>query len=317
MTNGAERAPERLRRYRQKRNFDVTSEPAGGPAPAKDGHRFVVQRHRASRLHYDLRLEAGGVLLSWAVPKGPTLDADVKRMAVHVEDHPLEYFDFEGVIPRDEYGGGDVIVWDWGTWSISDGKDPIAAAEAGDLHFDLKGEKLQGHFALVRRGARDTNEQWLLLHKHDEHAVSGWDPEEHPHSVKSGNTNDDIKNAPVASTIIDRVRAICLSFPEATEKVSHGAPAFFVKKQFVMLWASGHHEHQFPHLWCAAPPGVQAELVDTEPERFFRPPYVGSRGWLGVRLDGALDWDELAAVCEDAYRTIAPAKLIAALDAKS
>ena len=117
--------------------------------------------------------------------------------------------------------------------------------------------------------------------------------------------------------IVDRVRAICFSFPEATEKISHGAPAFFVKKQFVMLWANGHHEHQFPHLWCAAPPGAQAELVDTEPERFFRPPYVGGRGWLGVRLDGALDWDELAAVCEDAYRTIAPAKLIAALDARA
>ena len=195
----AERAPERLRRYRQKRNFDVTSEPAGGPAPAKDGHRFVVQRHRASRLHYDLRLEAGGVLLSWAVPKGPTLDPDVKRMAVHVEDHPLEYFDFEGVIPRGEYGGGDVIVWDWGTWSITDGRDPVAATEAGDLHFDLSGEKLQGHFALVRRGSRDSKEQWLLLHKHDEHAVAGWDPEEHPRSVKSGRTNDDVKNAPAAT----------------------------------------------------------------------------------------------------------------------
>jgi bifunctional non-homologous end joining protein LigD len=195
----AERPPERLKRYRQKRNFGVTSEPAGGAAPAKDGHRFVVQRHRASRLHYDFRLEAGGVLLSWAVPKGPTLDPDVKRMAVHVEDHPLEYFDFEGVIPRGEYGGGDVIVWDWGTWSITDGKDPITATEAGDLHFDLDGEKLQGHFALVRRGARDTKEQWLLLHKHDEHAITGWDPEEYPRSVKSGRTNDEVKSAPAAT----------------------------------------------------------------------------------------------------------------------
>jgi hypothetical protein len=118
----------------------------------------------------------------------------------------------------------------------------------------------------------------------------------------------------VARTIEDRVRAICLSFPEATEKLSHGAPAFFVKKQFVMLWAAGHHDNQFPHLWCAAPVGVQAELVDTEPERFFRPPYVGARGWLGVRLDRSVDWDEIGAVCEDAYRTVAPATLIAALD---
>ena len=119
----------------------------------------------------------------------------------------------------------------------------------------------------------------------------------------------------VALSIIERVRAICLSFPEVTEKVSHGAPAFFVRKQFVMLWSNGHHENHFPHLWCAAPIGVQAELVDTEPERFFRPPYVGSRGWLGVRLDRQVDWEELAAVCEDAYRTVAPAKLVAALEA--
>ena len=112
-----------------------------------------MQRHRARRLHYDLRLEAAGVLVSWAVPKGPTLDADVKRMAAHVEDHPLDYFDFEGVIPAGEYGGGDVIVWDWGTWSLAKGKDPLKAIEAGDLHFDLHGEKLRGRFALVRRGA--------------------------------------------------------------------------------------------------------------------------------------------------------------------
>jgi bifunctional non-homologous end joining protein LigD len=195
----AQAPPERLRRYRQKRNFDVTSEPAGAPAPARNGDRFVVQRHRASRLHYDLRLEAGGVLLSWAVPKGPTLDPDLKRMAVHVEDHPLEYFDFEGVIPSGEYGGGDVIVWDWGTWSITDGADPIAAAEAGDLHFDLHGEKLRGHFALVQRGARDGKEQWLLMHNHDEYAVAGWNPEDHPRSVKSGRTNDEVKTAPAAT----------------------------------------------------------------------------------------------------------------------
>jgi bifunctional non-homologous end joining protein LigD len=143
----------------------------GGPAP-ESGWRFVVQRHRASRLHYDLRLEAGGVLLSWAVPKGPTLDPDVRRMAVHVEDHPLEYFDFEGVIPAGEYGGGDVIVWDWGTWELAGADDPFDAVADGDLHFDLYGEKLSGRFALVRRGAKGNREQWLLIHKHDESAVT-------------------------------------------------------------------------------------------------------------------------------------------------
>jgi bifunctional non-homologous end joining protein LigD len=167
--------------------------PAVNSAPDQDGRRFVVQRHRARRLHYDLRLEAGGVLLSWAVPKGPTLDPAAKHMAVQVEDHALDYFDFEGVIPQGEPGGGDVIVWDWGSWSISGEADPIAATAAGDLHFDLHGEKLNGHFALVRRGSRDGERSWLLLHKQDQYAVAGWDPEDHPYSVKSGLTNDDLQ----------------------------------------------------------------------------------------------------------------------------
>ncbi len=191
-------ATDRLARYRAKRDFDVTPEPSGAAAPAP-GSRFVVQRHRASRLHYDLRLEAAGVLLSWAVPKGPTLDPDVRRMAVHVEDHPLDYFDFEGVIPASEYGGGDVIVWDWGTWELAGAADPLAAVDAGDLHFDLHGEKLSGRFALVRRGEQGEREQWLLIHKHDDSAVPGWDPEEYPRSVKSGRTNDEVKAAPAAS----------------------------------------------------------------------------------------------------------------------
>ncbi|MET0729462.1 MAG: non-homologous end-joining DNA ligase [Acidimicrobiales bacterium] len=191
---------ERLQRYRDKRDFSVTSEPSGGTTPpSKDGHRFVVQRHRARRLHYDLRLEADGVLVSWAVPKGPTLDPEVKRMAVHVEDHPLDYFDFEGVIPEGEYGGGDVIVWDWGTWTPADTADPLEAIESGDLHFDLEGEKLHGRFVLVRRNKPDRREEWLLLKKHDDAAVEGWDPEDHSRSVKSGRTNGEVKSAPAAT----------------------------------------------------------------------------------------------------------------------
>lgn len=114
-----------------------------------------------------------------------------------------------------------------------------------------------------------------------------------------------------------RVRRICTALPEVTEKVSHGGPSFFAKKQFVQLWPAGHHDHGFPHLWCAAPPGAQEQLVAAEPDRLFRPPYVGGRGWVGVRLDGRVDWDRVEDLCEDAYRTVAPARLVARLDAEA
>jgi hypothetical protein len=114
-----------------------------------------------------------------------------------------------------------------------------------------------------------------------------------------------------------RLRPICRAFPEVSERLSHGAPTWFVrgKKTFVMLWETGHHDVEFPHLWCAAPPGAQAELVAADPDRFFRPPYVGHRGWLGVRLDGEPDWAEIAELCQDAYRTVAPPTLVRQLDA--
>jgi bifunctional non-homologous end joining protein LigD len=159
--------------------------------------RFVVQRHRASRLHYDLRFEIDGVLVSWAVPKGPTLDPSVRRMAVHVEDHPIEYVDFEGVIPSREYGAGDVIVWDAGTWEPAGGQDPAEALAAGALHAQVHGEKLRGRLVLVRRDGREGHEnEWLLLHKRDQHAVDGWDPEDHPRSVLSGRTNEEVRAQP-------------------------------------------------------------------------------------------------------------------------
>ncbi len=116
---------------------------------------------------------------------------------------------------------------------------------------------------------------------------------------------------------LEKVRGICLALPETTERLSHGAPTWFVrdKKVFVTFWTDGHHKNfDFPHLWCAAPPGAAAELIELEPDRFFRPPYVGGRGWLGVRMDVAVDWDEIAAICTDAYRVIAPAKLAALVD---
>ncbi|HET9829960.1 MAG TPA: DNA polymerase ligase N-terminal domain-containing protein [Nocardioidaceae bacterium] len=160
--------------------------------PEPGERRFVVQRHRATGDHYDLRFEADGVLLSWAVPKGPTLDPAKRRTAFHVGDHPLEYLLFEGVIPEGTYGGGDVVVWDTGTWRPVRTDDPRASVEAGELHADVFGQKLRGRFALVRRGERGEREQWLLVHKRDEHAVPGWEPGDHPRSVLTGRTNDEV-----------------------------------------------------------------------------------------------------------------------------
>ena len=135
-------AKDRLTEYAAKRDFAKTAEPGPTPTSRTDrlplGHRFVVQRHRARRLHYDLRLEMDGTLVSWAVPKGPTLDPKEKRMAVHVEDHPRAYFDFEGVIPKGEYGGGDVVVWDWGTWEPADTDDPRQAVEDHTPKADIR-----------------------------------------------------------------------------------------------------------------------------------------------------------------------------------
>jgi hypothetical protein len=119
-----------------------------------------------------------------------------------------------------------------------------------------------------------------------------------------------------AGDVLERLRAICGALPDVTERLSHGAPTWFIRgrRTFVTLWAEGHHGDRFPHLWCAAPPGAQAELVETDPERFFRPAYVGGRGWIGLRLDVAPDWDEVAHICEEAYRTVAPVGLVQVLD---
>ncbi|MGZ6269993.1 MAG: DNA polymerase ligase N-terminal domain-containing protein, partial [Candidatus Limnocylindrales bacterium] len=231
-----------LERYKQKRDFGRTPEPVGAPPrPGTDergGGRFAVQRHRATRLHYDLRLEIDGVLMSWAVPKGPTLDPAARRMAVHVEDHPLEYFDFEGTIPRGEYGAGDVIVWDWGRFEPEATSDPGAAVRAGELKFRLAGEKLRGSFVLVRtrRGGaaaggaggsgRDDREDWLLIKHRDGDARPGWDPETHPRSVRTGRTNDEVKadapaiwrsDAPNAEARIDLQGAAPAAMPDWIE----------------------------------------------------------------------------------------------------
>src|SRR6202158_4800649 len=154
-----------LNEYRKKRHFAVTPEPAGKTAPQKkqaSPRLYVIQKHRATSLHYDFRLEWNGTLLSWAVPKGPSLDPSVKRLAMQVEDHPVEYASFEGVIPEGEYGGGTVMVWDQGTW-IPEQDDVAAALQKGDLKFTLNGRKLHGSWVLVRTrgyGSR-ADRSWL------------------------------------------------------------------------------------------------------------------------------------------------------------
>lgn len=198
-----------LERYQRMRDFTRTPEPSGRPraTDASAERVFVVQRHRATRLHYDFRLEVDGVLASWAVPKGPTLDPEVRRLAIHVEDHPMEYLHFEGVIPSGEYGGGDVIVWDTGTWDSHD-EDVPAAIRAGTLHVNLHGQRLRGQFMLVRTARQEGDkEQWLLFHKHDEHVVQGWDAEDHPRSVLTGRTNEEVKADPDSLWHSDRPAA--------------------------------------------------------------------------------------------------------------
>jgi bifunctional non-homologous end joining protein LigD len=186
-----------LETYRKKRDFRLTPEPEGkARRPRKDGLAFVIQKHEASRLHYDFRLELEGALKSWAVPKGPSLDPTKKSLAVQVEDHPLDYGEFEGVIPKGQYGGGTVLLWDRGVWTPLN--DPVEGHRSGKLHFRLEGQKLRGEWTLVRmHGASgDGGKNWLLIKSRDQFA----DPtrnivEEARSSVRSGRTLDRIRDA--------------------------------------------------------------------------------------------------------------------------
>ena len=177
-----------LTEYRKKRRFDVTSEPAGAKTPRGAKAKklsYVIQKHRATALHYDFRLEWNGVLLSWAVPKGPSLDPSVKRMAMPTEDHPIEYAKFEGIIPEGEYGGGTVMIWDNGTWT-AESPDVDAALKKGDLKFRLDGRKLHGSWVLVRIRAREGGRPpWLLIKHRDEFASKADIAEDEPRSVVS------------------------------------------------------------------------------------------------------------------------------------
>ena len=195
-----------LDEYKRKRRFEATPEPPP-EIDSTSGHRYVVQRHEATRLHYDFRLEMDGVLKSWAVPKGPSLDPDDKRLAMQVEDHPVSYFSFEGIIPAGNYGAGTVMVWDVGQWQplsptpvngkFVPGTDKEAAAmlAKGDLKFRLSGKKLQGDFAIIRmrsRRAASKGNEWLLIKKRDDQAEEGYDAEQYDNSALTNRTMREI-----------------------------------------------------------------------------------------------------------------------------
>lgn len=195
-----------LKKYASMRDFKQTPEPSaprGAKRPAKKAAAkrlsFVVQMHHATRLHWDFRLEADGVLKSWAVPKGPSLNPADKRLAMHVEDHPFDYRTFEGIIPKGNYGAGEVIVWDRGTYRLIEGADVTAQIAKGSLKFEMFGKKLRGAFALVHIKGRDSEENaWLLIKERDQYADPKWRIEDHPESVKSGKTLAQIADDPRA-----------------------------------------------------------------------------------------------------------------------
>ena len=181
-----------LKEYNRKRSFDKTPEPPPREHSTPPGNYFCVQRHDATRLHYDFRLEVDGTLKSWAVPKGPSLEPLAKHLAMHVEDHPIDYGGFEGNIPKGEYGGGSVMLWDRGSYELLGDAPALAQIERGDFKFRLHGEKLRGEFALVLMRGRGKGNEWLLIKKKDADAQPGWNIEDHARSVLTGRTQQEI-----------------------------------------------------------------------------------------------------------------------------
>ena len=186
-----------LEEYRKKRNFKRTPEPAGREKSRKSGKPvFVVQKHQATRLHYDFRLEIGGVLASWAVPKGPSLNPADKRLAIRTEDHPIEYADFEGTIPEGEYGAGTVMVWDRGTYELETDSSAGKQLAEGELKFVLHGQRLKGGFVLIRSNPKSSGsrrrENWLLIKRNDEYADRSWNIDDYDRSVLTGRTLEEI-----------------------------------------------------------------------------------------------------------------------------
>jgi bifunctional non-homologous end joining protein LigD len=218
-----------LDEYGRKRRFTKTSEPPPRKKKSPSGRLFVVQKHRASHLHYDFRLEMGGALKSWAIPKGPSLDPTVKRLAMAVEDHPLDYADFEGIIPEGEYGGGTVMVWDRGTYHLEDHINPFEAMKKGELKFTLEGKKLKGSWVLVRTRDR----QWLMI-KHRDAAASTLDiATAAPTSVLTGRTL-----AQIAADEGGNVEKAATGDPQQISTPAKPAPRRSSRKRTPKIWHS-------------------------------------------------------------------------------
>ncbi|MDP9810212.1 bifunctional non-homologous end joining protein LigD [Rhizobium tibeticum] len=259
-----------LEAYQAKRNFKVTPEPRGSRRGTKSAApaalSFVIQKHDATRLHYDFRLELDGALKSWAITRGPSLNPDEKRLAVHVEDHPLDYGDFEGIIPKGQYGGGTVLVWDRGTWTPNG--DPHKGYKKGHLEFDLDGEKLSGRWHLVRMHGKpaERQENWLLIKAEDEEARHKGDIlKQRPESVKSGRKIEEIAKHPDATWN---------SRPKGTSKPTSAKPAATPPKPKRHEWPKGAEK-------AAMPAFVEPELAKLKT----KPP--SGEGWIHeIKFDG-------------------------------
>jgi bifunctional non-homologous end joining protein LigD len=221
-TAGAKSKP--LTEYKRKRDFTKTAEPAGKSVRSSAARKlhFVIQKHSASRLHFDFRLELDGVMKSWAVPKGPSYDPSVRRLAMEVEDHPIEYNKFEGTIPKGQYGGGTVMLWDRGTYEAEDGGGAEALRDGyarGDLKFVLHGDRLQGGWVLVRMRRENERAQWLLIKHRDEFADEKYDVVgDVDTSVSTGRSMDEIANPKGRGRVWHSNRAEATASPEPAKK---------------------------------------------------------------------------------------------------
>jgi bifunctional non-homologous end joining protein LigD len=287
-----------LEEYAAKRRFEKTPEPAPQAGTSRfPPNYFCVQRHDATRLHYDFRLEIDGVLKSWAVPKGPTLDPSLKHFAAHVEDHPLDYGDFEGNIPKGNYGAGSVMLWDRGTFTLLGDVGGLEQIARGDLKFQLHGEKLKGDFALVHMKGRGKGNEWLILKKRDASAGTGWDVEAHAYSVLSGRTQAEIaSNLPARETKRDTAgdteRVWATSPPAKRGAKAAAAPAVPVpakkksKAKLDLASIKGARKAEMP----SALEPMLATLVDKPPRG---EEWLYEVKWDGIRAIVYLDHEEV------------------------